>query len=66
MLELSHNTTKESNDMANILIVEDEESINDLILMNIKLAGHVGKQALDGNEAIAAIGTNVKIHFTTF
>jgi len=41
--------------MANILIVEDEESINDLILMNLKLAGHTGKQALDGNEAIAAM-----------
>jgi len=41
--------------MANILIVEDEESINDLILMNLKLAGHIGKQALDGSEAIAAM-----------
>ena len=41
--------------MANILIVEDEESINDLIMMNLKLAGHTGKQALDGNEAIAAM-----------
>jgi len=41
--------------MANILIVEDEESINDLILMNLKLAGHTGKQALDGIEAIAAM-----------
>ena len=41
--------------MANILIVEDEKSINDLILMNVKLVGHTGRQAFDGNEAIAAL-----------
>ncbi|MCL2060260.1 MAG: response regulator transcription factor [Oscillospiraceae bacterium] len=41
--------------MASILIVEDEKSINDLILMNLKLVGHTGRQAFDGNEAIAAM-----------
>ncbi|MDR2569646.1 MAG: response regulator transcription factor [Oscillospiraceae bacterium] len=41
--------------MANILIVEDERSINDLILMNLRLVGHDGVQAFDGNEAVAAL-----------
>jgi len=41
--------------MANILIVEDEKAINDLILMNLKLVGHEGKQAFDGEEAISAL-----------
>jgi len=41
--------------MANILIVEDEKSINDLIMMNLKLVGHEGKQAFDGNEAITVM-----------
>jgi len=41
--------------MANILIVEDEEPISDLILMNLKLVGHTGKQAFDGDEAIKAM-----------
>ena len=41
--------------MANILIVEDEKSIYDLILMNLKLVGHTGRQAFDGNEAAAAL-----------
>jgi len=41
--------------MANILIVEDEKAINDLILMNLKLVGHEGKQAFDGREAITAL-----------
>ena len=41
--------------MANILIVEDEKSINDLILLNLKLVGHTGKQAFDGKEAISAL-----------
>ena len=41
--------------MGNILIVEDEKSINDLILMNLKLVGHTGKQAFDGKEAISAL-----------
>jgi len=41
--------------MANILIVEDEKSISDLILMNLKLVGHDGRQAFDGSEAIASL-----------
>lgn len=41
--------------MANILIVEDEKSINDLIVMNLKLAGHICRQAFDGEEAISAM-----------
>lgn len=38
--------------MANILVVEDDKSINDLIVMNLKLAGHTCRQAFDGQEAI--------------
>jgi len=41
--------------MANILIVEDDKPISDLILMNLKLVGHTGKQAFDGNEAATAL-----------
>ena len=41
--------------MANILIVEDEKSINDLILMNLKLVGHTGRQAYDGNDAASVL-----------
>jgi len=41
--------------MASILIVEDEKTINDLIMMNLKLVGHTCIQAFDGNEAVAAI-----------
>ena len=41
--------------MANILIVEDEKSINDLIMMNLKLVGHTGKQVFDGKEALSAL-----------
>lgn len=41
--------------MANILVVEDEISISDLIVMNLKLAGHTCRQVFDGQEAIAAM-----------
>ena len=41
--------------MANILIVEDEKSISDLILMNLRLVGHTGKQAFDGREAVTIL-----------
>ena len=41
--------------MANILIVEDEQSISDLVLMNLRLVGHTCRQAFDGVEAIAAM-----------
>ena len=41
--------------MANILIVEDEKSIDDLIMMNLKLVGHSCKQAFDGKEAVTIL-----------
>jgi len=41
--------------MANILIVEDEQSISDLILMNLRLVGHEGRQVFDGNEVAEAL-----------
>lgn len=41
--------------MANILIVEDEQSISDLILMNLTMVGHSVVQAYDSNEALDAI-----------
>lgn len=41
--------------MANILIVEDEQSISDLILMNLEMVGYTAIQAFDSNEALAAI-----------
>lgn len=41
--------------MANILIVEDEKSISDLIVMNLKLVGHVCRQVFDGEEAVSAM-----------
>ncbi|WP_425756399.1 response regulator transcription factor [Ihubacter sp. rT4E-8] len=41
--------------MANILVVEDEKSINDLIVMNLKLAGHTCRQAFDGRQAQALL-----------
>ena len=37
--------------MANILIVEDEEAINQLIKQNLRLAGHDCTQVYDGLEA---------------
>ena len=41
--------------MANILIVEDEKAISDLIVLNLRLAGHVCQQAFDGKEAAAVM-----------
>lgn len=41
--------------MANILIVEDDKSISDLIVMNLKLAGHTCRQVFDGEEAIRTV-----------
>lgn len=38
--------------MADILIVEDELSINELIRRNLELSGHHCTQAFDGNDAI--------------
>jgi DNA-binding response OmpR family regulator len=45
-------------DMAHILIVEDERSINNLISMNLTLVGHTSDQAYDGNEALGYIKHN--------
>ena len=42
--------------MAEILIVEDEVSINELIKKNLCLAGHHCAQVFDGNDAIALAG----------
>lgn len=41
--------------MANILVVEDDKSISDLIVMNLKLAGHTCRQVFDGEEAIQIV-----------
>ena len=41
--------------MANILIVEDEKSISDLIVMNLKLVGYICRQVFDGEEAVSAM-----------
>lgn len=41
--------------MANVLIVDDEESINDMIKRNLKMVGHTCEQAYDGKEAIDKI-----------
>ncbi len=38
--------------MANILIVDDEEAINDMIKRNLKMVGHTCEQAYDGREAM--------------
>jgi two-component system alkaline phosphatase synthesis response regulator PhoP len=41
--------------MGHILIVEDEVSISDLILMNLTMVGHTGLQAFDSKEALAVL-----------
>jgi DNA-binding response OmpR family regulator len=41
--------------MANILIVDDEEAINDMIKRNLKMVGHICDQAYDGREAMEKI-----------
>lgn len=41
--------------MAKILIVEDEKSINDLIMLNLSLVGHKCFQVFDGKEVLTAI-----------
>ena len=44
--------------MANILIAEDERSINDLIRLNLSLVGHTCVQVFDGKEALAKATQN--------
>lgn len=41
--------------MANILVVEDEESINELVKRNLSLVGHSCFSAIDGEEALVRI-----------
>lgn len=41
--------------MAHILIVDDEASISELILMNLTMVGHTGFTAFDSKEALEAI-----------
>lgn len=41
--------------MADILIVDDEVSINDMIKRNLKMVGHICDQAYDGREAVSKI-----------
>ncbi len=38
--------------MGHILIVDDEKSISDLIVMNLAMVGHTSEQAFDGKEAL--------------
>ncbi|WP_310604697.1 response regulator transcription factor [Anaerosporobacter sp.] len=44
--------------MANILIVDDEEAINELVKLNLKLVGHSSDQAYDGREALDMLMRN--------
>ncbi|CAG7644983.1 response regulator transcription factor [Paenibacillus allorhizosphaerae] len=44
--------------MAHILIVEDEQSINDLIAMNLELVGHTSEQVYDGDEALVCLNNH--------
>jgi len=44
--------------MANILIVEDDNDINDLIVRNLELVGHSYLQAFDGIEAVKVASEN--------
>lgn len=43
--------------MAHILIVDDEEAINELVKLNLKLVGHTCEQAYDGKEAFAMLSS---------
>lgn len=45
--------------MAHILIVEDEQSISDLIAMNLELVGHTSEQAYEGNKARECLRQNI-------
>lgn len=43
--------------MGHILIVDDEKSISDLIVMNLTMVGHTSEQAFDGEEALEKLQT---------
>lgn len=58
---------------ARILVIEDEMSINDLLCMNLEIAGYETVGYLDGNEAYEAIiqdhaeySRAMKSHFRKF
>lgn len=42
--------------MAQVLVVEDEQPINELICRNLKLVGHTCEQVFDGGQALDVIG----------
>ena len=44
--------------MASILIVDDEQTINDLILLNLQMAGYECNQAFDGKSAVEMLEHN--------
>lgn len=44
--------------MGHILVVEDEETIRDLIVMNLTMVGHTSISAADGAEAMNAIASS--------
>ena len=44
--------------MARILVVEDDKSINELIVKNLRLVGHTYFQAFDGTEALKLANEN--------
>ena len=44
--------------MARIMVVEDEAAIADLILMNLKLVGHMGISVSNGNDVMK----NIELH----
>jgi DNA-binding response OmpR family regulator len=44
--------------MGHILVVEDEETIRDLIIMNLTMVGHTSISAADGAEAMNAIASS--------
>jgi len=44
--------------LGHILVVEDEDSIRDLIGMNLIMVGHTWVGAVDGKEAIVALNSN--------
>lgn len=44
--------------MGHILIVDDEKSISDLIVMNLTMVGHTSEQAFDDKEALEKLQTS--------
>lgn len=42
--------------MARVLVVEDDHVIRELLVVNLKMEGHETVTAVDGGEALAAVG----------